>query len=83
MQINGPVLRAIRLRTPGMTVTKASTSVGVSQPTWSNWESGRRNATPDNIRAIMNLFSIEDPHVLVYGAPADPVDLAELVSEAA
>ena len=79
MHINGPVLRAVRQRTPGMSISKAAKAVGVSQPTWSNWESGRRNATPENIRAVMNLLAVEDPRVLVYGSPADPIELARLI----
>jgi transcriptional regulator with XRE-family HTH domain len=65
MILNGAALRAIRLRTPGMTVTRAAAGVGVSQPTWSNWERGKRQATPLHVRAICDLLSIDDPAAIV------------------
>jgi len=81
MEIHGPTLRAIRLRTPNMTATRASACIGVSQPTWSNWEQGRRNASAPNIVAIADLLRIDDIRVLVpYATPSELSTLHELAA---
>jgi transcriptional regulator with XRE-family HTH domain len=65
MQLHGPTLRAIRKATGDLTASEAARSVGVSQPTWSNWERGTRNATARNIAAICELLGLDDPSPLV------------------
>ena len=75
MHINGPSLREIRRRTAGMSITAAAERVGVSQPTWSNWERGKRNATTGNVAAICDLLDIDDPSAIVPSLTADEASL--------
>ncbi len=59
MQINGVALRTIRERS-GLSVSEAAARAGVSQPSWSNWERGARNAKPASVRAICRALAIDD-----------------------
>ncbi len=69
MRLNGAAIRVIRERS-GLTVTEAARRAGVRQPTWSNWERNRRNATPANVAAICAVLRIDDVTAIL----ADPDD---------
>lgn len=59
VRLNGAAIRAIRERS-GLTITDAARGAGVTQPTWSNWERGKRRATPANVHAICAVLRLED-----------------------
>lgn len=59
MRLNGAAIRVIRERT-GLSITAAANAAGVTQPTWSNWERGKRRATPANVQVICEVLRIED-----------------------
>ena len=59
MRLNGSAIRVIRERT-GLSITAAANAAGVTQPTWSNWERGKRRATPANVQAICEVLRIDD-----------------------
>ena len=48
----------------GLNVTAAATHVGVSTPTWTNWEAGKRGVTPENLAKIVAMFGIDDDRAI-------------------
>ncbi len=66
MRVNGEALKVIRERS-GLTVTGAARLAGVSQPTWSNLESGARNATPGTVIAMAEVLKV--PLVAIIAEP--------------
>lgn len=59
MKLNGAAIREIRSRS-GLSITDAASKAHVSQPTWSNWERGKRRATPENLKVICEVLAIQD-----------------------
>jgi transcriptional regulator with XRE-family HTH domain len=68
MELNGAAIRAIRVRS-GMSVTAAAEKAKVSQPTWSNWERGKRRATPENLKVICAVLALDDMTAILASAP--------------
>lgn len=77
VQLNGYAIREIRTKA-GKTVSQSAKAAGVTQPTWSNWERGQRNATAANVLQICHVLDVAD-HRAVLASP-DDVDLSELAS---
>lgn len=75
MKLNGYAIREIRTKS-GKTVSEAAMAAGVKQPTWSNWERGKRDATPANVLQICHVLEVSD-HRAVLADPAS-VDMSEL-----
>ena len=48
----------------GISSTNAAERVGVTCPTWSNWESGKRGVTTDNLAKIVAMFGIDDERAI-------------------
>jgi transcriptional regulator with XRE-family HTH domain len=67
MRLNGAAIRVIRERS-GLSISEAARRAGVRQPTWSNWERNRRNATPGHVAAICAVLRIDDVTAIL----ADP-----------
>lgn len=63
MQLNPAALRAIRERS-GMSVTALAESAGIKQAHLSNIEAGRRNASPEVIKALASALACELPAIL-------------------
>ena len=61
--INGPALRAIR-EARELTVRAASALAGISGPTWSQYETGTRAASPDALAAVCLALGIKDERAI-------------------
>jgi transcriptional regulator with XRE-family HTH domain len=75
--LNGYAIKEIRTKA-GKTVSAAAKGAGVSQPTWSNWERGERNATAANLLQIVKELEIGNVRAIL--ANPDEIDLSELAS---
>lgn len=80
LKLNGPAIKEIR-SARGLTVSEAATEAGVTQPTWSNWEAGRKNASAASVRRITEILLIQDVRAVLW--PTVTVELSDLVDEAA
>lgn len=63
MEINPSALREIRRRS-GFSVTALAESAGIKQAHLSNIEAGRRNASPEVIKALANALKCDLPAIL-------------------
>lgn len=70
MRLNPAAVRALRERS-GMTVTALALAAGIKQAHLSNIEAGRRNASPEIVKAIASALRVELPAIL--SDPAESV----------
>lgn len=68
MQLHPQALRAIRERS-GLTITALAVQAGIGQAHLSNLEAGRRQASPEVIKALASALKVELPAIL-----SDPND---------
>lgn len=74
--LNGPVVRAIRILN-GLSVRSAAAALGVSAPTWSQYESGKRGVAHDRLEAMATLLGLDDPAPLLASTATEAMDEAE------
>lgn len=66
MELNGAAIKEIRTRS-GLSVSSAAAKAGVTQPTWTRWERGQRQASPENVQAICEVLAIKDMTAILAG----------------
>lgn len=82
LKLNGPALREIRMA-KGRSVSSCAEEVDVSQGTWSNWEAGRRRATPENVQRITEVLLIQDVRSILWPSTTTTVTVTQAADPAA
>ena len=74
---------ALARKAAGLTQAEAAERLGVSQPAYARWESGAREPSNENLRAVSALFNVSLDQLLGAADPAPPAaQVDELIEEA-
>lgn len=74
--LNGPVVRALRI-IAGLSVRDAAAQLGVSAPTWSQWESGKRGVADRHLADMAALLGLDEPAPLLAATASEAFAEAE------